>query len=425
MPLVSTGRATAALLLAALAACGCSTHEVVAEAPDGSIDAPDAAIDAGPSITTTLGAHVLPNTEQYACTFFALPAEPVFVTGFAHTFSVGYHHLYVFETDLGAVPAGGGSATDCYAGASSPMTHARASVYAQETPSGSFAFPPGVALPATAGQVLLIQAHYLNATAAPIDATSTLSVDYVSSDPGEHAGAFFFYDPFVDVAPERVATATMRCLVPSNVTVLTTVGAAHQRANGYEAFLDPPSALGANPYYHAPGWSDPLPLAATLPIAPGSHLRFLCSYDNSGGPTEYLQGTQASTSEQCILSGVYFPELGPSFDTCQSADEFGTGTATCSVTNQCIAACAASAAPPPGLGLGGEPAIDPCWQRCIAASCPDTSALFFALRACMLAHCASCADDAGTGGDGGSGCTTCAMAQCAAETSACSGDPCK
>jgi hypothetical protein len=407
------------LVAAALVAnVACSTHDTV---PQGASS--DAGVDAGPSITTTLGAHILPNSELYACTFLALPARPLFVTGFEHAFSVGYHHLYLYETDLTTLPAGAGAATDCYAGAANPMTHARGNVYSQEVSSGSFAFPPGVALPTTAGQVMLIQAHYLNATAQAIDASASLSIAYATTDPGQHAGAFFFYDPFIDVGAHRVATASMRCLVPSSITVLTTVGAAHQRAIGYEAFLDTPSAVGANPYYHAPGWTDPLPLAATLPIDPGSHLRFLCTYDNSGGATEYLQGTLASASEQCILSGTYFPELGPDFDACQGPDELGTGKAGCVVTQGCVDACPAGSAPPANFGLGGEPTIDACWQRCIASSCPDTSALVFSLRACVTAHCAAPCGSADAG-DAGTACAACEQAQCSAESAACAGDPC-
>src|ERR1700721_668631 len=61
---------------------------------------------------------------------------------------------------------------------------------------GSLALPAGVGLPMQAGEVLLIQSHYLNATASDINAQASLSIDYVTEDPGVHAGAFFFYDPF-------------------------------------------------------------------------------------------------------------------------------------------------------------------------------------------------------------------------------------
>jgi hypothetical protein len=398
---------------------GCSPKGGTQDTSAG--DAGDAAVDAGPSVALAFSAHVLPNTQLYSCTFVAMPTAPVYITGFSHTYSSGYHHLYVYETDLTSLPDGGGTATDCY-GQTDPMAHARANIYAQEVMSGAFAFPPGVALPAVAGQVFLVQAHYLNATADAIDASASLSIDYTTSDPGQHAGAFFFYDPFIDVGPDSEATATMRCLVPSNVTVLTTVGSAHQRAIGYEAYVDTATTPGANPYYHADGWSDALPLVFNLPIPAGSYVRQLCTYDNSSNPTEYLQGIPAATSEQCILSGLYFPELDATFDACQGADEMGTGKAACPATSTCVAKCAPGSSPPANLELGGEPAIDPCWQRCIVASCPDTFSLLGSLRSCLDAQCAAgCESDAG---DAGSACSACEQAHCAAESSACAADPC-
>jgi hypothetical protein len=412
----------------AIAVCaslaGCSTKDRTQEADDAGDagDAGDAAAYAGPQIALAFSGHVLPDTQLYSCTFVAMPAQPVYITGFSHTYSTGYHHLYIYETDLTSFPDSGGTATDCY-GQTDPMAHARANIYAQEVTSGSFTFPSGVALPSAPGQVLLVQAHYLNATANAIDASASLSIEYATSDPGQHAGAYFFYDPFIDVGPESESTATMRCLVPSSVTVLTTVGSSHQRAIGYEAYVDTPTMVGANPYYHADGWSDALPLVFSLPIPEGDHVRYLCTYDNSSNPTEYLQGIPAATSEQCILSGLYFPEQGTTFDACESADEMGTGTAACPATSACVAKCPPGSSPPYNLGLAGEPAINPCWQRCMVASCPDTFSLLFSLRACLAAQCAGeCDSDAG---DAGSACAACGQAHCATENSACAADPCQ
>jgi hypothetical protein len=214
----------------------------------------------------------------------------------------------------------------------------------------------------------------------------------------------------------------MRCKAPAGVTVLTTVGAARERATGFEAFVDPPTGAGPNPYYHAPGWADPLPLTANVPISSGSRLRFVCTYDNpSSAP--YLQGSDASTSEQCILSGLYYPDQGDDFGYCSAgADAFGTGAKTCAATRSCVESCPASGAPPPGLGLGGKPAVDDCWQRCIAASCPDASGRLFALETCVDSQCAAqCSGDDGRGSDA---CASCTSARCTSESAACEEDRC-
>jgi hypothetical protein len=377
--------------------------------------------DGGQALAINTGQVVPAGTESLMCQFVAMPDAAVFVTGMSHAFSQAYHHLYVFKTDLPSLPAGSDTPIQCGSGSPNPMDHAGASIYAAELGTGSMSLPAGVGLPMQAGEVLLIQSHYLNATASDIDAQASLSIDYVTEDPGAHAGAFFFYDPFIDVGIGQLGNAAMRCAVPSDVTVLSTVAGAQERAVGFLAFDDPPSATAEDPFYQAPGWADPLPVTATIPLAAGSHLRFSCAYDNTSGTIEYLQGTDPDNSEQCILSGLYYPDQGDAFADCASPDQFGTGNASCAATRTCVDACPSGSAPPANLGLGGgKPAMSSCWQRCIVASQSDAAGLLFSLRACIATGCSSeCgADDSD---DGSPACASCIQAQCAAENAACEG----
>src|SRR5262249_17915009 len=114
------------------------------------------------------------------------------------------------------------------------------------------------------------------------------------------------------------------------------------------------------------------------------------------------------------------PDQGDDVSACRSApDMFGTGTATCGATRVCVDACGVAASPPPDLGLGRAVPVDPCWQKCVVASCADASALLLALRACIAAKCTgACA--AGPS----AACTSCVQASCAKEASACDADTC-
>jgi hypothetical protein len=374
-----------------------------------------------PSVTFTIASHVAAGSTATLCQFVAMSQEPAFVTGFAHSSTSGLHHVYLFRTDLADVPAGGDTPFDCDDAALAPMEHARANVYATEAPSGSFDFPAGVGLPIKPGEVFLLQAHVLDAGTADVDASTSVTLQTSATDPGTHAGAFFFYDPFIHIAAGQVGHASMRCAIPSDVTVLTTVGSAREHAIGFAAFADPATGTASEPYYHAPGTADPLPLAASLPLAAGTHLRFTCTYDNTEGTQEFLQGTSATASEQCILSGLYYPDRGDDFAVCSAApDAFGTGAATCSATRSCVEACPAGAAPPANLGLGGMPDVDACWQRCIAASCPKASGMLLSLRACTQNNCQQeCSGDPGA-----SDCTSCVASRCASESAACDEGAC-
>jgi hypothetical protein len=366
-----------------------------------------------------MGANVAAGTDSYHCRYVAVQGGDRFLIAASHTYSPATHHLLLFDTDLLAVPAGQDAERDCFA-PDDVMLHARAEIYATQSRTGVFTLPAGVGLRLRAGEVLLVEVHYLNATSADVDATATLTIATADSVT-QPAGAFFFADPFIDVPAGQSGSAAMRCALPSDVTLLSTAAYAHARAVDFAAYLDPANGpVAIVPFYHAPGYANPLPIHTMLPVAAGSHVRIACTYQNSGGSSELFQGVLNDRDEQCILSGLYYPGLGADVDNCRaSADEFGTGSATCSQTLACAEACPASSAPPPDLGLGQDGPVDPCWQRCIVASCPDASALLFALRRCQSAACLNeCAGDAGTT------CATCQQSRCPNEATACDADTC-
>jgi hypothetical protein len=387
------------------AACGCSSSS-------GSSPAP------APSFAVV--ELLAPGSDVYQCTYVVPSATAAFVTGVAHVATPGLHHVLVFRTDLSAMPVGDGAPMDCFAGPSSPMVHMRGEVYGSQASFGSLEFPAGVGLPIAAGEVLLVQVHFQNATANDIDANVSLTFTTTASGISTNAGVFFFDDPFVDVPPGALAAASMRCLVPNDVTLVTAASHDHARAQSVAAFIDPPTGPPASlPFYSALDAANPLPLQASVPVAAGSRLRFDCKYQNVNGTQEYLQGLDEVNDEMCVLSGAYYPALPREVESCAlDPDEFGTGTANCAATWSCVSACAAGSAPPADLGLSSAPDVDPCWQRCVVASCPATSAPLFALERCVQSSCA--ADCASPAADA---CAACQAAACPSESTACASDP--
>jgi hypothetical protein len=365
-----------------------------------------------------MGAHVPAGADTYGCRYVAMPQGALYFVGASHSYSTGNHHLLVFRTDLDVVPSD--AERDCFA-PDDVMPHARAQIYGAQAKTGSLALPPGVGLPLRSGEVLLMQAHYLNATAADVDASISLSIATAQGGITQRAGSFFFADPFIDAPPAQKAHAQMRCAIPQDATLVTVSAYAHARAIDFAAFVDPPSGpLGAAPFYRAPGFANPLPLQTSLALPAGAHVRATCAYDNTRGAGELFAGPRNDADEACNYSGIYFPDLGDDVSSCRAApDMFGTGSATCAATRACTDACPAASAPPLDLGLGRATPIDPCWQKCIVASCSDASTLIFALRACAVSKCPS---DCASGPS--SACTSCAAAQCAKEVAACNADSC-
>jgi hypothetical protein len=369
----------------------------------------------------TVAQHVAAGTDVYRCAYVVASAVDTFLVGASHVATPGTHHVLVFRTDLSSIPVGGDAPADCYAGPSSPMRHMRGEVYGSQARTGSFAFPASVGLPLRGGEVLLVQVHFLDAGAKDIDASVDLVLATSPQGISTSAGVFFFDDPFIDLAPGALGRASMRCLVPSDITIVSASSHDHARAQTVAAFLDPPAGAPATrPFYSALDAANPLPLQASIPVAAGSRVRFACSYQNVGGTAEVLQGLDIQATEMCVLSGAYYPVMNTRAELCALApDDFGTGAATCTQTLACVNACPAGTAPPADLGLSTTPNVDPCWQRCVVASCGDASAPLLSLERCAQTRCITeCAAPSSNP------CAACQAAQCPVESSACASDTC-
>ncbi len=423
------GRLIAGALAVTLAALACSTGGA-APAPRADAGPSDAGPPegAGAELTVTMAATVKPGDDLYRCKYVAVPAAASgatsFFVGATHAYGDGCHHILVFRTDLATLPPGQDAERDCFS-PDDVMPHARAQVYGAQSKTGAFAMPDGAGLALAAGEVLLVQVHYLDAKATAVDARATLTLR-TAAGVTQRAGAFFFADPFIDIGAGQRGRAMMRCAFPEAATLLAVSGNAHARSTDFSAFVDPSGGpASTSTFYRAPGAANPLPLQTRVPVPAGGTVRFACTFDNARGTTELLAGPRSATDEACVLSGLYVPDQGDAVGACRAAPGgFGTGAATCAEARACVDACPAGSAPPPDLGLGTGAPADPCWQRCIARSCSDASQLLFAVRACLASKCsAECAADAGAA-DAGSACEVCAQSSCAREVTACAADTC-
>jgi hypothetical protein len=413
--------------LAAAAACSSSSSPAASADTTGG---DDGGSDAG-SLTVAsfqMQATVPAGAEMFKCQYVQLPDVAAFMVAAKHDYTPGSHHMLLFTTDLTAVPPGGDQVTDCYEGTgNNVMSQARGVLYGGQTPTGSEQLPQGVGLPTTASGVLIFQVHYLNASANDMNATVNvdLTLDTNAADITQRAGSIFFYDPFIDVPAGATAKATMRCAVPSDITVLYASSHYHARGVGYGAYVDTaPDQLATTPFYTSNSWSSPDNAQLSLQVKAGSRLRFECDYDNTGGTSEYFAGQSAQTNEMCMLVGTYYPEMGTLSDFCmQDPDMFGTGTAACAATMTCLQACGGTLSLGPGAGLAGGGASQ-CQQTCMVQSCPTASAPLVAFGDCMRSSCGT-ACNAASGGPGSSACTSCIAASCLTQYTACQQHACQ
>jgi hypothetical protein len=412
----------AVLVLGGGAGCSSSSHPAAAVSGDDGGEDGGATADAG-SLTTVsfqMTESVPAGGEIFDCQYVQLPNAKEWLVAAQHNYTPGSHHMLLYTTDLTTIPPGGGQVQDCYEGTGNNiMSDARGVLYGGQTPTGSETYPQGIGLPATANEVLIFQVHYLNAGASALNAQVNvdLTFDQNAADITTQAGTIFFYDPFIDVPAGATATASMRCLIPSDITLLYASSHYHSRGVGYGAYIDPTAdQLGSTPFYTSTSWSSPTNAQLTMPIASGSRIRFECDYDNSAGTQAYYAGQSAQNNEMCMFIGTYYPEMGEQADFCMtSPDMFGTGTATCGATLSCYQACGGSAS----IGSGLEIAVPDCQQACMVASCPTASALLVAFTDCMQSSCKSQCSDTTS-----SACTSCIATNCGAQYEACQTQTC-
>jgi len=418
-PVVLAITAFAALALAS--AAGCSSSKSPASASPSGGD--DGGTDSGTlsPVSFQMQETVPAGGEIFDCQYVQLPNVDEWLVAAKHDYTPGSHHLLLYTTALTAIPAGGSAVQSCYegTGGNSIMSNVTGVLYAGQTPTGGETYPAGVGLPTTANQVLIFQVHYLNDTANDLQTTVNvdLTFDTNAADITSRAGIMFFYDPFIDVPAGATAKASLRCLIPSDVTLLYASSHYHSRGVGYDAYIDPAvTDLAATPFYTSDSWSSPDNALLSMPIAAGSHLRFECDYDNSAGTQAYFSGQSAQTNEMCMFVGTYYPEMGAGSDFCVDGDDmFGTGTAACGATLSCLQACGGQLS----LAGGAQSSPPDCVQTCVVESCPTATAPYTDLDTCVSSSCKTECADASS-----SDCTTCLTTSCTMQYAACQAHTC-
>lgn len=352
------------------------------------------------------------STETSQCIEVVLP-ESTSVVAFEHDLSVGSHHIVLYRTDLTAISPNGETPHDCYDSANPEMVHALGVLYGSQTPHATQVLPDGIGLPVHAGEIAVLQVHYLNATQAPLRATARVALTMSDRAGLTRAGVMAFYDPMIHVPAGASAKASMSCPIGNDITLLAVFSHLHSRGTGLDAFVDAPAdGPSGSPFYTSSDWENPAPLTAPLSISSGSRIRFECKYDNHSGTVDYYQGFSAKDDEMCVFGAIYYPQMGDGYDYCVDPDRLGTGVASCKDALHCRRACADEAAP----GRGG---LSPCIQACYAGSCPSATRDLLAVGHCSLARCSTeCATRPSAE------CDQCVDDKCAEEVNACNQSVC-
>jgi len=328
--------------------------------------------------------HVEPGEEQLTCRYVVLPDAPIAIARFEHRYSPGSHHLLVYPTDLS--PDAIDDATfDCRTRGD---LHATGVLYGGSEPDAELAYPPGVAMKLPARSVVLLETHYLDATDAPLDAEARVNLWFAAGPVDTEAGTLFFRDWALYLPPAPAeASATMRCEIPADVSLLYATSHMHRRGLEFHARVTPPGGAPTS-LHDSLTWSAPTPTVYWPPrsIAAGSTIEFSCDYRNDR-TSAVIDGVSADTDEMCVLVGGYWPKQSADTELCLG-DGSGpalTGTRTCAQTVSCMSDAGV------GNWVGGQACIaDTC-----AASAPALSSFVVCVNrndcwgdaACVTSHC--------------------------------------
>lgn len=341
------GLFTFAPLLVLAGACG----------DDGSVDAnPDAMVEPAPLLEPppegegyqfTMNTTIAAGAEAEHCVFVTGPAVEFFINRDEVRFTQGSHHFLLYETPYTAIPTMKEDGTpvdtsgvfDCSDGPTDGWRITKLIGGSQNGTGDSIArFPPGVAMSVASNRVLLMNAHYLNASDAEITPEVRINLWTIpEAEVTELGDILFIYNPIIRASAMKSEKAQWRCPVHTDITLVNVQSHMHARGLDYAVGL-----LGEAPFYTNDKWES-VPVGRFDPgieIPAGSTLEYYCEYMNDSTETIY-QGPR-STDEMCMVIGSYYPADGRTANCLNAAgngfggDWVGQGTATCNATVSCL-----------------------------------------------------------------------------------------
>ncbi len=276
-----------------LVACSCSSEPVSAPA------APDDVLVPAPM-------HVEPGQDLTVCSYLrAKNTDPVDVSAFITDQAPGGHHIVVYTVDhaIDLAPHA------CTQGGSPGWNTVAISQKQHE----EVRFPNGVGYRLEPNQQFVIETHFINASNTPVDAQSTVAIEYApAGSVMQKAGTFYYGTMNINAQPNSAFSASGTCSPPEPLHIRTMLGHQHRMGTGVSVSLIP-SGGAPQEIYTSTSWEN-APLKTWdegLVVMPGDKLRVDCDWNNTSG--ELLR----YPDEMCFAIGYQWPAPEASY-TCFS-----------------------------------------------------------------------------------------------------------
>lgn len=351
VPMKTFGLASLCPLVATFVV-GCSTETTDPPDTKSLLDPPAQGEGVQFSMTTRIEA----GTEAEHCKFVKAPPEGLLINRDEVRFTNGSHHFLLYLTPYADIPTQNerGEAVDtskvfdCSEGATNGWRIKNLVGGSQNgTGESIVAFPPDVAMTVPGGAVLLMNAHYVNPSAEPVDPEVRINLYTIPEAQKKHEGGLlFWFDIFIRAMAKGTGRAEMSCALPDDVTITNAQSHMHKRGVGYSATLTDPVGA-ASTIYESDDWEGVLvkEFESGLAVKGGSQIRFHCDYENPADHSVY-QGPR-STDEMCMFIASYYPakdktslcsydEADPVGTNYLGAEWVGQGTKSCAETLGCV-----------------------------------------------------------------------------------------
>lgn len=374
-------RFVSVLAIGLIAACGTAEDDMVDPGETPILEPPPD----GEGFQLAMTTHLDPGVEVEHCMFVQGPPETFYIARGETRYTGGSHHVLLFETPYTTIPTMKNDGTvvdtsgvfDCTSGATDGWSVDRVIGGSQDGDGASvLSFPPGVAMEVPGNRVLMINAHYINASDQPAEPEVRLNVWTIPQEEVTELGdVLFIYNPLVRARAEGTDRARWQCPVHQDITLINVQSHMHARGVGYEAAL-----LGDEPFYTNELWEN-VPVGqfeGGMHVPAGSVLDYFCEYANSSDRSIY-QGPR-TTDEMCMLIGSYYPADRRTANCLDASGDrmggvwVGEGTASCADSWSCITTAAS-----------GESGVLEGVTDCVLAADPAVAVELSATLACAIA----------------------------------------
>lgn len=348
---MSLGVALAAVLV------GCSSSD---PEPTASVLLEPPAVGQGVQFGMTT--QLEPASEVEHCKFVTAPAEGMYINHDEVRYTSGSHHFLLYLTPYETIPTkridgvdvDTSGVFDCSDGVTNGWNITKLVGGSQNSNGDSMlSFPDNVAMSVPPGAVLLMNAHYINASPEPKEPEVRINLYTVPEDQVDEEGdMLFWYNLFIKVDGQSTSRATARCAIDQDITITNAQSHMHARGADYAAGRVVSGSMDT-PLYTSTKWEN-VPVTkfdGGFPVEKDSVIEYWCDYDNPESHTVY-QGPK-STDEMCMLIASYYP-AHPRTSLCSSdpddvqrtnyfgAEWVGDGTATCAETLTCLSGAGGS-----------------------------------------------------------------------------------